>query len=336
MIEIGSWMENFLQNLERTFGGRVWFAGLQGSYARREATENSDIDVVVILDALTGDDLRVYKEMLDRMPHREKICGFVGGREEVLHWEPAELVQFCHDTIPLRGSLDAILPLLDEEAVERAIRVGLGNLYHGCVHNMLHEKSAQILRGLYKQAIFTVQAIVYRQRGQYISAPAALWHSALPRERQILDIARQLKQGERPDLQVMSEILFAWCGERLRAGRTERVHELSLRPEPFAAMAEGRKVYELRLWDEKRQQITPGDWLIFSHTEHPSEKLYCRVKALHMFDDFTQLYGALPLEKCGYLPQEVASAKPSDMEAYYPPEKQARYGVVAIELEKLG
>ena len=115
MIEIGSWMENFLQNLERTFGGRVWFAGLQGSYARREATENSDIDVVVILDALTGDDLRVYKEMLDRMPHREKICGFVGGREEVLHWEPAELVQFLIRTVqPQRCSLSIVDPLKEE------------------------------------------------------------------------------------------------------------------------------------------------------------------------------------------------------------------------------
>ena len=333
MIEIGSWMENFVQALERTFGKRIWFVGLQGSYARREATENSDIDVVVILDTLNAGDLQLYNAMLAELPHREKICGFVAGREEVLHWEPADLVQFYHDTIPLRGSLDAILPLLDEEAVERAVRIGLCNLYHGCVHNMLHENSEEILRGLYKHATFTVQAIVYRQRGQFICSPMALWHSALPQERQILSIAWRLKNGESVDFQAMSEILFAWCGERLRADRTEKVHEMSLRPEPFAAIAEGRKVYELRLWDEKRKQIVPGDVLIFSNTEHLSNKLYCRVKALHLFDDFTQLYRALPLEKCGYLPQEVASAKPSDMEAYYPQEKQAQYGVVAIELE---
>ena len=43
-------MDEFLQALDRAFGERVWFVGLQGSYGRGEATETSDIDVVVILD----------------------------------------------------------------------------------------------------------------------------------------------------------------------------------------------------------------------------------------------------------------------------------------------
>ena len=50
MIDISAWMQNFLQALNETFRDRVWFVGLQGSFARGEATETSDIDVVVILD----------------------------------------------------------------------------------------------------------------------------------------------------------------------------------------------------------------------------------------------------------------------------------------------
>ena len=50
MIDITAWMQNFVQILDDTFGNRVWFVGLQGSYAREEATETSDIDTVVILD----------------------------------------------------------------------------------------------------------------------------------------------------------------------------------------------------------------------------------------------------------------------------------------------
>ena len=50
MLDINVWIQNFLQTLNNTFGARVWFVGLQGSYGRGEATENSDIDVVVILD----------------------------------------------------------------------------------------------------------------------------------------------------------------------------------------------------------------------------------------------------------------------------------------------
>lgn len=50
MIDITAWTKNFLQTLNETFANRVWFVGLQGSYGRGEATETSDIDVVVILD----------------------------------------------------------------------------------------------------------------------------------------------------------------------------------------------------------------------------------------------------------------------------------------------
>ena len=39
-----------------------------------------------------------------------------------------------------------------------------------------------------------------------------------------------------------------------------------------------------------------------------------------------------PLDKCGYLPHELATASAKDMEAYYSPEKQRCYGVVGIEL----
>ncbi|MBR2927362.1 MAG: nucleotidyltransferase domain-containing protein, partial [Clostridia bacterium] len=52
MIEITAWMKEFLQTLNQTFANRVWFVGLQGSYGRGEATETSDIDIVVILDQL--------------------------------------------------------------------------------------------------------------------------------------------------------------------------------------------------------------------------------------------------------------------------------------------
>ena len=50
MIDITNWMQYFTQKLNETFENRVWFVGLQGSYARGEATETSDIDIVVILD----------------------------------------------------------------------------------------------------------------------------------------------------------------------------------------------------------------------------------------------------------------------------------------------
>ena len=140
-MEISAWMDGFLRALDDTFTNRVWFVGLQGSYGRGEATENSDIDVVVILDELTPSDIQIYREMLDRLPHRELICGFLSGKDELLCWEPSDLFQFYYDTKPIRGRLDELLPMLDAAAVDRAIKMGVCNIYHGCLHNMLHANS---------------------------------------------------------------------------------------------------------------------------------------------------------------------------------------------------
>ena len=122
MVDINSWLEEFLQKLNETFKSRVWFVGLQGSYGRGEATETSDIDVVVILNEFTVADIQAYNQLLDTLPHRELICGFVSGKDEILNWEPADLFQFYHDTTPIKGSLDELLPKIDSVAVDRQLR----------------------------------------------------------------------------------------------------------------------------------------------------------------------------------------------------------------------
>ena len=210
MIDITVWMQNFLQTLNENFRDRVWFVGLQGSFARGEATETSDIDVVVILDELSAMDLQTYNNMLDTMSHRELICGFLSGKKEIMNWEPSDLFQFCHDTTPIKGSLDEVMAVVDESAVSRAIKIGACNIYHGCVHNMLHEKSEDILRELYKAASFVVQAIVFQQTGNYIKQQEELLTVATLNEQAIIHTFLTLKRGGTVDFIPMSEALFAW------------------------------------------------------------------------------------------------------------------------------
>lgn len=109
-------------------------------------------------------------------------------------------------------------------------------------------------------------------------------------------------------------------------------HTLNLHPQPFALIADGRKTIELRLYDEKRSQIQVGDTLVFTHSDDSTQTLTAKVTALHRFPDFAALYAALPLDKCGYLPEELPTASPEDMNLYYSAEKQALYGVVGIEI----
>lgn len=108
-------------------------------------------------------------------------------------------------------------------------------------------------------------------------------------------------------------------------------HYMKLRPHPFAMIESGKKTIELRLLDEKRRQIALGDTLIFINTDSDAQ-IVCIVKNLYVFASFEELYRALPLDSCGYLPEEIAYASAKDMEQYYTVQEQAQYGVIGIEI----
>ena len=108
------------------------------------------------------------------------------------------------------------------------------------------------------------------------------------------------------------------------------IHYMNLKKCPFQMIKSGQKTIELRLWDEKRSLIKIDDEIVFSCGE---ETITAKVLSLYRFDNFDALYRSLDLLKCGYLPEEIKNAEADDMNEYYPPEKQQKYGVVGIEIE---
>ena len=110
------------------------------------------------------------------------------------------------------------------------------------------------------------------------------------------------------------------------------VHHMHLQPEPFEKILSGQKTIELRLYDEKRQQILEGDTIEFSCLGNEGQKFTAMVKALHLYPSFQMLYENLPLIQCGYTTDTLQNASYKDMEQYYPAEEQKHYGVVGIEL----
>ena len=108
-------------------------------------------------------------------------------------------------------------------------------------------------------------------------------------------------------------------------------HYMALDPQPFEKIKSGAKSIELRLYDEKRRLIRPGEEIEFTNNKN-GEKLLTKVIGLHIFEDFAALYRSPELTKCGYDEESVKSADPQDMEKYYSKEAQKKYGVVGIEL----
>ena len=112
-------------------------------------------------------------------------------------------------------------------------------------------------------------------------------------------------------------------------------HQMKLRSHPFYMIRSGQKTFELRLFDEKRQQLKVNDEIEFRCLDKDESPFAVRVIALHLFNSFTELYAALPLLKCGYTEDTIADASSDDMNQYYSVEDQSKYGVVGIEIELL-
>ena len=203
------WMSLLRDRLLESFGDRVVFIGLQGSRARGEADDDSDIDAVVILDTLSVRDLGTYRGILDRMPHRELACGFVSGMDEIARWDPADLFQFRMDTVPILGDLGSILPPMDPDDSRRAAVAGACSIYHACVHNYVHERSPEILEALYKQARFVLRAKHYSETGVFLRALPNIVSETKGSDREIAI-------GPEGDFDSRSEALIGWSSDIIR------------------------------------------------------------------------------------------------------------------------
>ena len=216
MFDVDQWMEAFQRELSATFGDRLWFLGLQGSRARGEARQDSDIDVVVVLDELSPADVKVYRTMLDGLDRRELVCGFLSGKRELLGWDSADLFQFYHDTRAIVGSLDDLKPLITDEAVRRAIKVGACNIYHACVHNMVHERSEQLLAELCKAAAFVIRADFFLQTHRFVGPLDELSQCTLGPQKRIVETLVELRAGRAQDFDAISALLMEWTAGWVR------------------------------------------------------------------------------------------------------------------------
>jgi len=111
----------------------------------------------------------------------------------------------------------------------------------------------------------------------------------------------------------------------------QETYELRLNKEPFESIKNGTKTVELRLYDEKRQLINIGDFIIFKERDNEENQIKVIVQDVDVYLNFEDLYKNYDKIEMGYKKDEVAD--PKDMEKYYSKEEQSKYGVVAIRVE---
>lgn len=111
----------------------------------------------------------------------------------------------------------------------------------------------------------------------------------------------------------------------------KQIHEMKLNNAPWIAIKKNKKSIELRLNDEKRKKINVGDSIIFTNVE-TGKKLKRKVKRLHPYPNFQELYQNFSKKKLGYSKKEEANYQ--DMEKHYSKEDIKKYGVLGIELKQ--
>ncbi|XXJ19664.1 nucleotidyltransferase domain-containing protein [Desulfovibrio caledoniensis] len=220
MIEAKTWMSDVLPFLRDTFGDRLLYLGLQGSYRRGEATEASDIDLVVLLDTVETADLDAYRAIVHAMPEGRKACGFFCGIKEFSAWPPHELFAFGKDTTDHFGRLDDYLPPVSREDVHYGARVSASALLHMLTHSYLYaEKEARpvILKEAFKSAFFLMQVVHYLDSGQYCSTKGELIQCLEGTRREIVEAGMDFPGWlEIHSEQQAFELLLGWCRDVMR------------------------------------------------------------------------------------------------------------------------
>lgn len=209
------WARGLAEKLQVEFGERIAFIGLQGSRARGEAREDSDVDVVVLLDAMTVDDLERCRMLVESMPRSELACGFVASVDVLAAWPRHELFQFYNDTVPIYGALPHIAPFTRDDAMEAA-RIGASGIYHAACHAIVFDGEAAVgvFESLFKNAFFVLQALQFARTGAYPRTKAELSELLDGDEARILEVSRNWKSCNTSDDVGPSELvdlLIRWA-----------------------------------------------------------------------------------------------------------------------------
>ena len=220
MVDVERYMERITAAVVERFGPRVRYVGLQGSYARGEAKESSDVDVMLVLNELGVEDMLAYRAIVAQMRGEAPSCGFLCGARELAGWNTLEICQVLHETRDYYGRLAPLLPEFTREDVANYVKLGAGNLYHLLGHAYVHGTPAldeECLGGCLKQAFYMLQNLLFLRTGRYVAAKRELLDELKGEERRIMQMAAEEAALEAEGTEEAFRLLFGWCAGVLRS-----------------------------------------------------------------------------------------------------------------------
>lgn len=218
MFRIEKYIEDLTEKSKCAFGERLVYIGLQGSYLRNEQTDDSDIDIMAVIDGLSVEDLKTYREILVSIGDFDRSCGFICGKSDLARWNPLEVFHLLHTTRDHYGKLKELVPpyTLDDE--RNFIKYSVNNLYHELCHRFVHadrEYNISRLPETCKSVFFIMQHLYYLTSGKFISTKRELLECVQGEDRAVLELSASLREGNGYDFESAFSALFAWCQRAL-------------------------------------------------------------------------------------------------------------------------
>ena len=218
MIRIEEYIDGLTDILADAFGERLVYIGLQGSYLRNEATENSDIDIMAVIDDISVEDLDTYRQALVSIGNFDKSCGFICGRADLSHWNPLELCHLLNTTKDYYGELKNLVPAYTMEDERNYVKFSLNNLYHEICHRYIHadrEHNISRLPVTCKSVFYIVQHLHYLRTGNFVPKKRELLECVQDEDKAVLELSISLRNDDGYDFDRAFSLLFRWCQSAL-------------------------------------------------------------------------------------------------------------------------
>ncbi len=217
LVDINDYTKRLTDKLIKSFGERILYVGLQGSYLRDEATPESDIDIMLVFDEVHAEDLSTYRQILQELGEYERACGFVCGREELLNWFPEELCHVLHTTCDVYGKLSDLIPAFSKKEVADYIKMSVSNLYHMLCHRRIHselEKNVYKLPLAKRDIFFILQNLYYLEENDFIEKKSEVSSKVKGLDLKVWEVLSKEITSENLDENL--DLLLDWCRDVLK------------------------------------------------------------------------------------------------------------------------
>ncbi|PFN21970.1 ASCH domain-containing protein [Bacillus cereus] len=108
-------------------------------------------------------------------------------------------------------------------------------------------------------------------------------------------------------------------------------YEMGLYNRPFQSIQSGKKVYEVRLYDKKRQLIKEGDEIVFTNLT-TAETIAVKVTEIKRYERFKAMYEQMD-EKLLDCENDSLEEMLESTYKIYTKEQEEKWGTVAIGIE---